>query len=101
MSSIWVGMFDVTGPKDNGILGGFAGAWLWIAAQAEDAAQLETRVQYAMRDLGLQVVDKQDLQEVVNDDDLSEEVWELIPEARRNVESIVCGTWHKYRSQDA
>ena len=25
MSSIWVGMFDVTGPKDNGILGGFAG----------------------------------------------------------------------------
>ena len=54
-----------------------------------------------MRDLGLQVVDKQDLQEVVNDDDLSEEAWELIPEARRNVESIVCGTWHKYRSQDA
>jgi hypothetical protein len=77
------------------------GHGLWIAAQAEDAAKLETRVQYAMRDLGLQVVDKQDLQEVVNDDDLSEEVWELIPEARRNVESIVCGTWHKYRSQDA
>jgi hypothetical protein len=94
-------MFDVTGPKDNGILDGFAGAWLWIAAQAEDAAKLETRVQYAMRDLGLQVVDKQDLQEVVNDEDLSEEVRELIPEARRNVESIVCGTWHKYRSQDA
>jgi hypothetical protein len=101
MSSIWVGMFDVTGPKDNGILDGFAGAWLWIAAQAEDAAKLETRVQYAMRDLGLQVVDKQDLQEVVNDEDLSEEVRELIPEARRNVESIVCATWHKYRSQDA
>jgi hypothetical protein len=101
MSSIWVGMFDVTGPKDNGILDGFAGAWLWIAAQAEDAAKLETRVQYAMRDLGLQVVDKQDLQEVVNDEDLSEEVRELIPEERRNVESIVCGTWHKYRSQDA
>jgi hypothetical protein len=101
MSSIWVGMFEVTGPKDNGILDGFAGAWLWVAAQAEDAAKLETRVQYAMRDLGLQVVDKQDLQEVVNQDDISEEVWELIPEARRSMESIVCGTWHKYRSQDA
>jgi hypothetical protein len=98
VSSIWVGMFDVTGPKDNVILKGSAGAWLWIAAQAEDAAKLETRVEYAMRELGLRVVDKEQLQEVVNEDDLSEEVWELIPEARRNVESIVCGTWRKYQS---
>ena len=101
MNPIWVGMFDVTGPKDNAMLKGYAGAWLWIAAQAEDSAKLETRVEHAMRELGLQIVDKEDLREVVNEDDLSEEVGKLIPEARRNVESVVCGTWHKYKTHDA
>jgi hypothetical protein len=101
MNPIWVGMFDVTGPKDNAILEGYAGAWVWIAAQAEDSAKLETRAEFAMRELGLQIVDKENLQEVVNEDDLSEGVGNLIPEARRNVESAVCGTWHRYRTQDA
>jgi len=75
MIPIWVGMFDVTGPEDNAMLKGDAGAWLWIAAQAEDSAKFETRVQYAMRDLGLQVQDKENLQEVINEGDLPEEVW--------------------------
>lgn len=64
-------------------------------------AKFETRVEYAMRDLGLQVVYKEKLQEVINEDDLSEEVWKLLPETRRNVESVVCGTWHKYKTHDA
>jgi hypothetical protein len=81
-------------------LEGFAGAWLWIAAQAEDAAKMELRVAHAMGELGLQVVDRENLHEVVNEDELSEEVSELLPEARRNVESVVCGTWHKYRHAD-
>jgi hypothetical protein len=101
MNPIWVGMFDVTGPKDNAMLKGRAGAWLWIAAQAESSVKFETRVEFAMRDLGLQVVDKENLQEVVNEDDLAEEVSNLIPEARRNVESVVCGTWHMYKTHDA
>ncbi len=88
MNPIWVGRFDVTGPKDNNILGGHAGAWLWIAAQAEDSATFETRVEYAMRELGLQVNDQEDLQEVINEDDLSEAVWTLLPEARRNEASV-------------
>ena len=75
MIPIWVGMFDVTGSEDNAMLKGDAGAWLWIAAQAEDSAKFETRVQYAMRDLGLQVQDKENLQEVINEGDLPEEVW--------------------------
>jgi hypothetical protein len=101
MNPIWVGRFDVTGPKDNDILCGHAGAWLWIAAQAENSAKLEIRVEYAMRELGLQVVDREDMQEVINEDDLSEEIWKLIPEARRNVESVVCGTWHRYKTHNA
>jgi hypothetical protein len=101
MNPIWIGRFDVTGPKDNATLHGNAGAWLWIAAQAEDSEKLELRVEFAMRDLGLQVNDKEDLHEVINEDDLSEEVCKLIPEARRNVESVVCGTWHMYKTHDA
>jgi hypothetical protein len=101
MNPIWVGMFDVTGPKDTALLESFAGAWVWIAAQAEDSAKLETRVEFAMGALGLRVVDKENLQEVINEDELSEEVGKLIPEARRNVDSVVCGTWNRYRIQDA
>jgi hypothetical protein len=101
MNPIWVGFFEVTGPRDNAMLEGHAGAFLWIAAQAEDAEKLETRVTYTMNGLGLKVMSKEHLQEVVNEDDLSEEVWELIPEARRNVESVVCGTWHRFKNYDA
>jgi hypothetical protein len=101
MNPIWFGLFTVTGPKDNAILDGDAGACLWIAAQAEDAAKLRTRVDHAMRELGLTVVEQEGLQEVVNEDDLSEEVWELLPQARRDVESVVCGTWHKFKYHDS
>jgi|SRR5580692_5200003 hypothetical protein len=101
MNPIWVGMFQVSGPRDNAMLEGDAGAWLWIAAQAEDAAKLATRVEFAMRNLGLIVVESKQLQEVVDDDLLSEEVWKLIPEARRNVESVVLGTWHRFKNYDA
>ena len=83
------------------MLKGDAGACLWIAAQAEDAAKLRLRVENVMRELGLTVVEDEGLQEVQDEDDLSEEVWKLIPQARRDVESVVCGTWHKFKHHDA
>jgi hypothetical protein len=101
MNPIWVGMFHVTGPKDNAMLEGDAGAWLWIAAQAEDAAKLIIRAEYVMRNLGLYVIGHEDFQLVENEDDLSEQLAELIPEARRNEESVVCGTFHRYKHHDA
>jgi hypothetical protein len=102
MNPLWVGFFEVTGPpRSNAMLEGHAGAFLWIAAQAEDAAKLEIRAAYAMNDLGLTVVSSEHLQEAVDENDLSAEVWELIPEARRNVESVVCGTWYRFKNHDA
>jgi hypothetical protein len=101
VNPIWFGLFTVTGPKDNAMLKGDAGACLWIAAQAEDAAKLRLRVENVMRELGLTVVEDEGLQEVQDEDDLSEEVWKLIPQARRDVESVVCGTWHKFKHHDA
>ena len=101
MNPIWIGLFDVTGPRDNPTLDGNAGACLWIAAQAEDAAKLELRAKNAMRDLGLTVVESEQMQEVVDENDLPEALAALIPEARRNVESVVCGTWHRFKNHDA
>jgi|SRR5579871_1380026 len=98
MNPIWVGLFEVSGPRDNTMLEGDAGAFLWIAAQAEDAAKLETRVAFAMNELGLKVISSEHLKEVIDEDTLSEEVWKLIPEARRNIESVVCGTWHRFKN---
>jgi hypothetical protein len=99
MNSIWVGMFNVTGQA--AILDGCAGAYLWIAAQATDAANFVARASHAMEELGLSVVEHGDVQEVENEDDLSESLWELIPEARSNYDSVVCGTWHTYDAQDS
>ena len=101
MNPIWIGRFEVTGPRENSLLDGNAGAFLWIAAQAEDAAKLRLRVKNVMADDGLTVVEDDDLQEVTDEDDLSEELAKLIPEARRNVESVVCGTWHFFKNHDA
>jgi hypothetical protein len=101
MNPIWIGLFDVTGPRDNPMLHGNVGACLWIAAQAEDADKLKLRATNVMRDLGLTVVESDQLQEVVDEDDLPEAFAALIPEARRNVESVVCGTWHHFKNQDA
>ena len=101
MNPIWVGLFQVSRPRDNPMLDGDAGAFLWIAAQAEDAAKLQLRATKIMADLGLIVVESEQLQEVIDEDDLSEEQASLIPEARRNLESVVCGTWHRYKNLDA
>jgi hypothetical protein len=101
MNPIWIGLFDVTGPRDNPMLDGNAGACLWIAAQAEDADKLRVRATNVMRDLGLIVVESEQLREVIDEDDLPVELAALIPEAKHNVESVVCGTWHHFKNHDA
>ena len=101
MNSIWIGLFEVFGPKDNPMLEGDAGAFLWAASQAEDSAELIAKVENAMQKLGLNVNNSEQVQRVINEDDLSEAVAELIPQARKDEESVVCGTWHKFKTLDA
>ncbi|MBB5339058.1 hypothetical protein [Tunturiibacter gelidoferens] len=83
------------------MLEGNAGAFIWIASQAEDSAELIAKVENAMQKLGLNINDSEQVQKVLNEDDLSEAVAELIPQARRDKESVVCGTWHKFKNHDA
>jgi len=101
VNPIWVGLFTVTGPRDNPMLHGNVGACLWIAAQAEDAAKLQLRATNVLRDLGLTVTEAEDMEEVTDEDDLQQEVAKLIPEARREVESVVCGTFHLFKNHEA
>ena len=101
MNPIWIGKFEVAAPPDNDFWEGDAGAFVWVVAQAVSAENLTERMRHAVQDLGLTVVDAEDLMEVVDEDELSEELWDLLSEAKRNVESVVCGTWHRFRRQDA
>jgi hypothetical protein len=101
MNPIWVGKFEVTAPPENEFLEGNAGAFVWAAAQAASAENLVARMEDAMKKLGLIVVDSEKIEEVIDEDRFSDEVWKLFPEARRNVESVVCGTWHRFKSFDA
>ena len=95
-----MGLFYVNGSRDNPVLEGNPGACLSIAAQAEDAAKLRLRAANVMLDAGLTIVESEQMQEMIDEDDLSEELAKLIPEARRNVEALVCGTWHCFKDQD-
>jgi hypothetical protein len=101
MNPIWVGKFEVTAPAENEFLEGNAGAFVWVAAQAASAENLVARMDDAMKKLGLTVVDSEKIEEVIGEDKFSNGVSELFPEARRNVESVVCGTWHRFRNFDA
>lgn len=83
------------------MLHGNVGAFLWIAAQAEDADKLRLRVKNTMADLELTVTEDEQVHEVVNEDDLSEAQAALLLESRRNVDSVVCGTWHLFKNHDA
>jgi hypothetical protein len=101
VNPIFVGCFQLSGPRINPYSEGYAGAFVWIAAQAEDEAKLRLKVESAARRLGLIVAEGDDLEEVIDEARFSEAVAELLPEARRNVESVVFGTWHMFQNQDA
>jgi hypothetical protein len=101
MNPVWIGKFEVSAPPGNEFLEGDAGAFVWVAAQAVSAENLIQRMNHAMNELGLTVIDSEQVQEVSDETTLSDSIFDLLPEAKRNSNSVVCGTWHKYKNQDA
>ena len=101
MNHIWIGKFEVSAPPQNEFLEGDAGAFVWVAAQAISAENLIQRMTHAMKELGLTVINSENVQEVIDETTLSDSVSNLLPEAKRNSNSVVCGTWHRFNNFDA
>jgi hypothetical protein len=95
MNPIWIGKFEVSALPDNEFLEGDLGAFVWVAAQAVSAENLTQRMTHAMKELGLTVIGSEDVQEVVD------ETIDLLPEAKRNSNSVICGTWNRFTNFDA
>src|ERR1700678_264021 len=101
MNPVWIGQFEVSAPPKNEFLEGDGGAFVWVAAQAVSAENLIQRMTHAMKELGLTVINSEDVREVTDETTLSDSVFDLLPEAKRNSDSVVCGTWHGFKNQDA
>ena len=101
MNPVWIGKFEVSAPAENEFLEGDAGAFVWVAAQAVSAENLIQKTTHAMKELGLTVIDSENVQEVIDETTLSDSVFDLLPEAKRNFDSVVCGTWHRFKNHDA
>ncbi len=101
MNPVWIGKFEVSAVPENEFLEGYAGAFVWVAAQAVSAENLVARMTHAVKELGLTVIDSESVEEVVDETILSDSVFELLPEAKRNFNSVVCGTWHRFKNHDA
>jgi len=99
MKPVWVGRFEVTGPRDHKYMNGYGAAFLWMASQANGGDQLRERVDIAMHADGLKVIKADDIQEVVDETKLSQEVKRLLRESRRHGDAVVCGPFHGFEPQ--
>jgi RimJ/RimL family protein N-acetyltransferase len=99
MNPVWVGRFEVTGPRDHKYMSGYGAAFSWMASQASGAAQLCERVDVAMRADGLKVVKADEVHEVVDETKLSLEVKRVLRESRRHGDAVVCGPFHGFEPQ--
>jgi len=96
ITPVWIGRFQVTGPRDNRYLNGHAAAYLWVASQADGEATLKERVRSALKVNGLAVA-KGDRLELIHDDAaLSYELRKLIRAARRDSDSVACGKFQGF-----
>src|ERR1700747_3120635 len=100
MNPVWIGKFEVSAPPENEFLEGDAGAFVWVAAQAINAENLIQRMTHAMKEIGLTVIDSENVP-VIDETTLSDSVFDLLPEAKRDSNSVVYGTWHRSNNFDA
>jgi RimJ/RimL family protein N-acetyltransferase len=80
-------------------MNGYSAAFLWMASQARNAAQLLERVEQTMRADGLKVIRADEVHEVVDETKLSQEVRRLLRESRRHGDAVVCGPFHGFEPQ--
>ncbi len=91
LKPVWIGRFQVSGPRDNPHLAGHPAAALWVAAQADDEPALTNRVTLTMQQHGLTVTRADRLQIITDDAAQPFELRKLLRDARRNPDSVACG----------
>jgi RimJ/RimL family protein N-acetyltransferase len=97
LSPVWVGRFEVNGPRGNDHLDGYTHAFLWVAGRAHDALSLKSQVTANLHALALSVVRGDEIEEALHEDKYSDEVRKLIREAKRNI-TLICGKPHGFEA---
>jgi hypothetical protein len=92
MNSVWIGKFEVSAPPENELLEGDAGAFVWIAVQAVSAENLVQRMTHAMKELGLTVIDSEDVQEVIDEETISDSIFDLLDRSKK--QPRFCCLWN-------
>ena len=96
LKPIWIGRFQVKGPRDHKLLNGYSTAYLWVASQAESAEHLKERVQLSLQENGLTVISGERVELVTDDEGHSYEIKKLVRDARRNPDSVACGVFQGF-----
>jgi RimJ/RimL family protein N-acetyltransferase len=99
MNPVWVGRFEVKGPRDHKFMNGYGAAFLWMAAHARDAEHLRERVEQTMRADGFEVIKADDIHPVADGARLPQEVRRVLSESRRNSDTVMRGPFHGFEPQ--
>ena len=96
LTPIWIGRFQVKGPRDHKLLNGYSNAYLWVASQAEAAAQFKQRVELSLKEHGLTITSSDRIELITDDSNHVYEIKKLVRDARRNLDSVACGVFQGF-----
>jgi RimJ/RimL family protein N-acetyltransferase len=96
LKPVWIGRFQVKGPRDHKLLNGYSTAYLWVASQAEGAEQLQQRVRLSLEQNGLTVTRGDRVELVEDDTNHTYEIKKLVRDARRNPDAVACGVFQGF-----
>jgi hypothetical protein len=95
---IWTSMIEVSGTKDNLILRGHEGAYVWVAAEALDASEFKRSIEASFQKLSLTLVSFEEIrtaEEAEATEIHSEELLILISKVRAQHE-IAYGSFYGF-----
>jgi len=101
MSPVWTGLAELSGPRSHPVLEGYAGAFVWVGAQADSEEIFRDRVQAAFAQEGLTLVELDQTKEVSDPDEESEAIDYIFQAARKDPTLVAHDSFHLFRNQDA
>ncbi len=99
---IWIGLVGVTPQPGNNLLGDAKGAYVNVLASATSAAKYTTKVKGALKEIGLNLIEIDDLEplsERLSKWTVDEEIITMAQTVRK-IDSVAFGTFYEYDSED-